>query len=260
MTDTASQGSGRWQRWLAIAATAGLAAGAGYILYKSFLVAEEEEEEEASAVLKRLGAEAQAESSGAAAQPKGGLGALPAKPAAPSSGAAPKHCAHCNKALTGLPLRCSQCKSTYYCSSQCQKSAWSSHKDACKAKASTSAGTSQQAGDGASSSTAANEAGSSATTEAQDSAAPTSIQDALARLLQEQASAKGDSIEGAFEIAVMAFVQVCLCFCWRADARRTSVLSYLSVLSGIWCAPMCVRWGPGRAPRSRQQAMGVPAL
>lgn len=43
-----------------------------------------------------------------------------------------KLCAECKQPLTGLPQRCSSCKTTYYCSKECQKKAWPEHKNSCK--------------------------------------------------------------------------------------------------------------------------------
>ena len=45
-----------------------------------------------------------------------------------------KHCAHCSVELAKA-MRCSQCKTVCYCSRECQKQHWGSHKSQCKALA-----------------------------------------------------------------------------------------------------------------------------
>lgn len=42
-----------------------------------------------------------------------------------------RKCAYCNKSDTKL-LRCGRCKTTYYCSKECQKPHWKKHKKVCK--------------------------------------------------------------------------------------------------------------------------------
>lgn len=42
-----------------------------------------------------------------------------------------KRCGNCQKSGESL-LRCSRCKSTYYCDVQCQRSDWKTHKKTCR--------------------------------------------------------------------------------------------------------------------------------
>ncbi|MEW5299773.1 MAG: hypothetical protein WDW36_002752 [Sanguina aurantia] len=67
-----------------------------------------------------------------------------ATPAAPASGIAAKKCGHCGQTCTGLPLRCSQCKSAVFCSKECSKLAWPVHRLTCKPPASSASASSKQ--------------------------------------------------------------------------------------------------------------------
>jgi hypothetical protein len=41
-------------------------------------------------------------------------------------------CIGCKKSIYDHPMRCSGCKSVYYCNQDCQKAHWAQHKDFCK--------------------------------------------------------------------------------------------------------------------------------
>eukprot|EP00201_Polytomella_parva_P017588 CAMPEP_0175049664 /NCGR_PEP_ID=MMETSP0052_2-20121109/6847_1 /TAXON_ID=51329 ORGANISM="Polytomella parva, Strain SAG 63-3" /NCGR_SAMPLE_ID=MMETSP0052_2 /ASSEMBLY_ACC=CAM_ASM_000194 /LENGTH=391 /DNA_ID=CAMNT_0016313817 /DNA_START=20 /DNA_END=1195 /DNA_ORIENTATION=- len=226
--------SGR--KWLAIAATAGLTIGAGYVVYKYVLSGDDEEEQKPDIVVKA-----------AAPKPKAGSQfAFPSSPPSvvikeikepkepkeskdPKSSHSSKNCGKCGKKLTGLPMRCSKCKAAYYCSSNCQKQAWPEHKASCKdgktaspVATETLAPTSTVATVEAESSIAATvletESPIAVTVSETDTApAPEAepaitssadtLQGVLADLLEEQANARNGTIEGDMEKAVLHFVK-----------------------------------------------------
>lgn len=165
---------------------------------------------------KQPGASSNGTSKAAAAGPSAGPGA---------GGASRKLCAQCSKATTGLPLRCSGCKQVYYCSQDCQRKAWPTHKASCKQPAAAGSAPSptsppQASGPAAASpSTSAtskpaptDEPAASTSSPSPASAAapaeePRTLQEALAQYLEQNAAAKTDQLEASFEMAVMLFVK-----------------------------------------------------
>ena len=124
------------------------------------------------------------------------------------AGGGKKLCAECSKPLSGLPLRCSGCKVTYYCSKDCQKNAWPAHKESCKASSGGAAGASPATSpDGKA---AAETAGSSKPTvevPAVTIHGGPSMQEALQNVLAEAAAGNTDRLESLFETSVLSFLR-----------------------------------------------------
>lgn len=140
-------------RWIALASAAGLAALSGYVLYQYAFADEDEALPAAPSASQSAAAKstvpkretpkrpapptatptAPSKPTDPATDSKKPLPFNPlGKPASSSAGSGgTKSCAHCKKVFSGTATRCSQCKSTYYCSRECQKKAWSDHKGVC---------------------------------------------------------------------------------------------------------------------------------
>ena len=142
-------------------------------------------------------------SSHAAGAPK----AAGASPKA-SGGAGKKLCAECKQPCSGLPLRCGGCKTTHYCSKDCQKKAWPSHKETCKAPA---AGGPAQSPDGkiVPSDTAGSSQGTTgaAAPAPPHTPGPQGLNQALERVLEESAAGSTDRLESLFETSVLMFLR-----------------------------------------------------
>ncbi|GLI61995.1 hypothetical protein VaNZ11_004566 [Volvox africanus] len=148
--------------------------------------------------------------------------AAPSKPATTGL----KACACCSQPLKsgGLPQRCSQCKSVYYCSIACQKRHWPEHKPNCTkavSKLEDASATAQvpspEAADdttAAETATAADASGTPAIAGAIDassrgggsSASAGGLQGALVEVLRQAAEKGAGTLDGAFEEAVMHFL------------------------------------------------------
>ena len=127
-----------------------------------------------------------------------------ASPKPGAGGAGKKLCAECRQPCTGLPLRCSGCKTTHYCSKDCQKKAWPSHREACKAPAGTASSSASPSGKPAASaspSTAASPA-SAAAVHTQGG-----LNQALEKVLEESAAGNTDKLESLFETSVLMFLR-----------------------------------------------------
>ncbi|KAG2482299.1 hypothetical protein HYH03_018763 [Edaphochlamys debaryana] len=263
----------------AVTAAATLAAGAGYVIYK-YVVAEPEAEPEpempvsmqelltggatGASTSRSTGPALPIRKTPPASKVRGAGPSLPArKPTTPSADATAstsdaaaakpasanlKACGCCSQPLKagGLPQRCGQCKSVYYCSVACQKKHWPEHKTACSKSGGTGSGSSggdgastaaaaepteadvkaasvaeadaaPAAADGAASSAAdAKEAASSADGAAADADAAAGgaasgghqggLQGALVEVLRQAAEKGAGTLDGAFEEAVMFFL------------------------------------------------------
>lgn len=117
-----------------------------------------------------------------------------------------KLCAECREPLSGLPLRCAACKSTYYCSQQCQKQAWPEHKNICKA-ASKPAAKGAVAKAPAAKAPAPEAPSTPQPASASPDGAQVSMQEALAQVLEESANGQEDKLEALFETSVMLFLR-----------------------------------------------------
>lgn len=132
-----------------------------------------------------------------------------------------KTCANCDKACNGLPLRCSGCKQVYYCSQDCQKKAWPTHKPSCKPATKTAAPPSGSQGTPAAPAASATppvpvaEPAAEKTEEVEKTEKageagqpePKNFQEALAMYLEQNAASKTDELEALFEKSVMLFVK-----------------------------------------------------